>query len=155
MRIQLTIPLGWGGIEYGNTAVRQYGGVWQCGSVQQWAAVCGSGRSAVCGSARGSVRQCIQQCAAVRVVVFSSTLGSVWLSGSAAVCCTPIACGNTAACSSAALCGSTAVGGSAAVCGSAAVGGSARGCVWLSGSVRGSVRLSSSACAVCGCQVVR
>jgi hypothetical protein len=64
---------------------------WQCGSVQQCAAVCdsasgslcGSAHSSVlavhvkvCGSALGSVWQCVQQCAAVR------QCGSVWQCGS-------------------------------------------------------------------------
>jgi hypothetical protein len=37
-------------------AVRQYGTVWQCAAVH----------AAVCGTARGSVWQCVRQCAAVR-----------------------------------------------------------------------------------------
>ena len=45
-----------------------------------------SGSAAMCGSTSGSVWQCTRrQCAAVRLVVYGSTRGSVWLSGSAAV----------------------------------------------------------------------
>ena len=71
---------------YGSVTVRE----WQCGS------------AAVCSSARGCMRQCTRQCAAVRTVVvcalcagqcaavrmavYGSARDSVRLSGSAAVC---------------------------------------------------------------------
>jgi hypothetical protein len=79
-----------------------------CGSVRYYVAVCGSAPGIVCGNARGSVRaiaygsalgsiwQCavvcgscpvVRQCAAVRLVVYSSAHGSaVWLCGNAVEC---------------------------------------------------------------------
>jgi hypothetical protein len=54
----------------------------------------------------GNVRQYGRQCASVCLVVYGSTCGSVWLSGSAAVC--VVVCGNAWLCAAvrAAVCGS-------------------------------------------------
>jgi hypothetical protein len=67
------------------TAVCGFPAVWQCAAVR--AAVCRS--AAVCGSAHGCVRQCVDvcvrqctwQCAAVRTAGYGSACGSVQLPG--------------------------------------------------------------------------